>query len=98
MNGREWTPEEEGALRDALAACDAWPDVCERVPGRTLPALKARACKLGLRIRGARQSSGWTYRDEAAVAEALADLARRTGHAPSAVAVRCVRIALGDRR
>ena len=95
MNGREWTPEEEGALRDALAACDAWPDVCERVPGRTLPALKARACKLGLRIRGARQSSGWTHRDEAAVAAALADLARRTGHTPSAVAAKATYLVRG---
>lgn len=97
MNGRAWTSEEERALRDALAACTTWPDVCATLPGRTHSALVARAALLGLHLRGSGPHRWWTSGEEAAVLEALDDLARRTGHTRTAVAAKAMHLASGGR-
>lgn len=97
MSGRAWTTGEELALRDALAACATWPDVFERLPGRTPAALMARASLLGLHLRGSGPHRGWTSGEEAAVLEAIDGLARRTGHTRTAVAAKAMHLASGGR-
>ena len=95
MSGRAWTTGEELALRDALAACTTWPDVCATLPGRTPAALMARAALLGLHLRGSGPHRGWTSGEEAALLEAIDDLARRTGHTRTAVVAKALHLVRG---
>lgn len=97
MNSRAWTSKEEAALRDALAACTTWPDVCAMLPGRTPAALMARAALLGLHLRGSGPHRAWTSGEEAALAEALDGFARRTGRTRTAVAAKAMHLASGGR-
>ena len=62
MNGKLWTKQEDAALREHYAALG--PSGCvAKLPGRTRPAITARAIMLGV----ARPKRNWTARERALI-------------------------------
>lgn len=84
MSGRrEWTTGELSALREHYPAHGRqWPGWADVLPGRSRSAISNAAVRLGL----TRRTPRWTPAQDESLGLILAELARRTGRAPTAVA------------
>lgn len=82
MNGRPWTTREIDTLRECHSLHGiSWDGWAEALPGRSLNAIKQRACKLGLR-----KHRPWTDRERAVVLRAILDASGEIGRTPVACA------------
>ena len=82
---REWTAEEDEALRGLWPTHGkSWPGWETRLPGRTPHALESRARRLGLR----RAAVPWTRRQLLCLSGCLREAAAACGHEPA----ECVRM------
>lgn len=91
MSGRrEWTTGELSALREHYPAHGRqWPGWADVLPGRSRSAIANTAARHGL----TRRTPRWTPAQDESLGRILAELARRTGHAPAAVATHMLYLA-----
>lgn len=91
MSGRrEWTTGELSALREHYPAHGhQWPGWADVLPGRSRSAIANAAARHGL----TRRTPRWTPAQDESLGRILAELARRTGHAPAAVATHMLYLA-----
>jgi transposase len=95
-----WTEAEEEVIRKGVAAGETCAQIAERLPGRTLLAVKAR--RVALR-EGARVKERWTEAEDAALREGLAsgkswkEIAKAfPGRTETAATIRRFRLTRGD--
>lgn len=91
MSGRrEWTTGELSALREHYPTHGRqWPGWADVLPGRSRSAIANAAARHGL----TRRTPRWTPAQDESLGRILAELARRTGHAPAAVATHMLYLA-----